>query len=479
MADRMALTAVATQQLVALLERRNQMSELNRSLVRLHSDGIAVLGDSTALRLISESMLQHFQLPEEFTEMSMRALLTSKLADLQLAEALGDAWHTDLLPDNELPSEATMTRRTMAQNYMQNVWNDPIGRTWDAPTTTAASTMDSGTTGSSSAGTTGIDLQIPTISHAGNGHYDPNTPRERIHVDYHLRSYYIGNYRGVAEGDYWRSRLETITVTQLLPDGDYIYIVVNDADYQRMVKVTRDGKEAITSLLPDRTNYKPCNWHFTARDALCHYLGLRESNYEADLFPHLLAIKLDYKQLLLEDSKRDYDDRKFGTFNRHYMEHSMYSFEHYLKCFLADHDYDHYRVTIGTKENYVRSMEHPVYFDYTSPVTKAHIISHPYLAREILCSRDWARFVDDYDTHYKNVLGELMHHISGEVMNYHYHRNTRFPTEQASLRVNREITNWFAMQGQTTGQTIEPDEPAEETIDLAATGAARLLQNGP
>ena len=75
--------------------------------------------------------------------------------------------------------------------------------------------------------------------------------------------------------------------------------------------------------------------------------------------------------------------------------------------------------------------------------------------------------MDDYDEHNKPSIGELMHHINGEVMNYHYKRNGTFPTEPHTLRINREIKTWFeledamnnAEEAETTEDTTSPTLP--------------------
>ena len=145
-----------------------------------------------------------------------------------------------------------------------------------------------------------------------------------------------------------------------------------------------------------------------------------------------------------EDSKLPYDDQKYCTFNRHYMEYSMCRFTN-KECQLTCLDgYDHYRVTIGTKSNYISAMAEPTYFDYTSAVTRTHLVTNPYLIPEILQGKDWMRFVDDYDTYYLPTLGPLRNHITGEVMHCHHRRNRGFPTEKQGLRINSEINDWFS-----------------------------------
>ena len=51
----------------------------------------------------------------------------------------------------------------------------------------------------------------------------------------------------------------------------------------------------IATILEEREHYKPMNMHFTARDALAHYIGLMESDYETDKYPQLLCLRVDYK----------------------------------------------------------------------------------------------------------------------------------------------------------------------------------------
>ena len=92
---------------------------------------------------------------------------------------------------------------------------------------------------------------------------------------------------------------------------------------------------------------------------------------------------------------------------------------HYDKTTLSPaSDFDHYKLEPPTKMDYVGAMPDPTYFDYTSAVTKPHILRNPYLVPEILVSRDGARFMSGWDQHYKPVLGELTHHIIREVMGY-------------------------------------------------------------
>ena len=58
----------------------------------------------------------------------------------------------------------------------------------------------------------------------------------------------------------------------------------------------------------------------------------------------------------------------------------------------------------------------------------------------------------DYDEHFAAALGPMRNYINGEAMSFHYRRNQMFPLEQESLRVNKEIRDWFeaeALRGNT------------------------------
>ena len=108
--------------------------------------------------------------------------------------------------------------------------------------------------------------------------------------------------------------------------------------------------------------------------------------------------------------------RNYGTFNRRHMEYSMHRFTHKECTLTCLEHYDHYQVMLCTKQDYVRAMPEPTYFDYTSAVTKTHLLTNPYLIPEILQRRDWTRLIDDYDQHYEHILGPLRNHASGNVM---------------------------------------------------------------
>ena len=57
-------------------------------------------------------------------------------------------------------------------------------------------------------------------------------------------------------------------------------------------------------------------------------------------------------------------------------------------------DYDHYKVDIGTKADYIAALGTPTYFDFTSPITKDMVLSNSHFISELLQSRDWATFVE-------------------------------------------------------------------------------------
>ena len=57
----------------------------------------------------------------------------------------------------------------------------------------------------------------------------------------------------------------------------------------------------------------------------------------------------------------------------------MYTFANKPTHLSSLTDYDHYMVDIGNKKDYVEAMAEPTYFDYTSPITKTHVLQYPYL----------------------------------------------------------------------------------------------------
>ena len=72
-----------------------------------------------------------------------------------------------------------------------------------------------------------------------------------------------------------------MSITGTAPEGNYLYIVVGRADYFRMMNFEKEPP-TIGTILFSRSHYKPCNMHFTARDALAHYLALKEAGDESD-----------------------------------------------------------------------------------------------------------------------------------------------------------------------------------------------------
>ena len=118
----------------------------------------------------------------------------------------------------------------------------------------------------------------------------------------------------------------------------------------------------------------------------------------------------------MEYTTRDPQDKHYGVFNRHYMEYSMFARRDITKALSPVVDYDHYTIELPTMENYVAAMPEPVYFDYTSAVTKSHILSNPHLVPEILSSPHWTKLVDDWDEHYRASLGELPGYVTREIV---------------------------------------------------------------
>ena len=142
------------------------------------------------------------------------------------------------------------------------------------------------------------------------------------HLDYHLSFYYEPNYKGRCEADYWFSRLCAESTTAEPPKGDYIYICFSREDYRKMCMDGEDftTDKVIRKLLKKRENYVLMNMHFTARDALAHYIGLVQAGLENDQLPQLLCTSFDYEHDLELDGENEYDKTKFGAFNRHYQE---------------------------------------------------------------------------------------------------------------------------------------------------------------
>ena len=250
-------------------------------------------------------------------------------------------------------------------------------------------------------------IYVPPITYA-EVHY-PSTGIDADHRSHHLNGYHVGNYRGKEEGQFFNHRLITMSTTAEGPEGNYLYLVVSDADL-RCMEDTMHGDTLITTLLSARQHYVPLNMHFCMRDAIIHYMALVERDYETDLHPHVLCLKVDYKALLREDTSRVPGNIRCGVFNRHYMEHSMFSYHDITKVLHPTVDYDHYMMDLPTFEDYRAAMPEPVYLDYTSAVTKSHILSNPRLVPEILTSPEWTRLVDDWDEHFKPSLGEIPRH---------------------------------------------------------------------
>ena len=124
---------------------------------------------------------------------------------------------------------------------------------------------------------------------------------------------------------------------------------------------------------------------------------------------------MDYEALLKEDATRDPQDRDYGTFNRHYMEYSMFALRDLTKALSPDVDYDHYSMELPTLEDYTLAMPVPVYFDYSSAVTKHHILSNPHLVQAILCTPGCFKLVEDWENHYRASLGDLRGYVTNEI----------------------------------------------------------------
>ena len=250
-------------------------------------------------------------------------------------------------------------------------------------------------------------IYVPTVIYA-DVHYGAAST-DGAHRSHHLNSHLEDNYRGEEEGHFFNYQLITISTTAEGPEGNYLYLVVSDADL-RCMEDTMHGDTLITTLLSARQHYKPLNMHFCMRDAIIHYMVLIKFGYETDAHPHVLCLKVDYKALLMGATSRHPNDRCFGVFNRNYMEHSMFSYHDITKVLHPVVDYDHYMMEVPTMEDYLAAMPEPVYFDHTSAVTKSRILRNPYLVSEILLSEDRTRLVDDWDEHYREYLGELPRH---------------------------------------------------------------------
>ena len=209
---------------------------------------------------------------------------------------------------------------------------------------------------------------------------------------------------------------------------------------------------------------------------MAHYIGLMQSHYEQDDYPHVICIKTNYRAQLQEDSLLDPADRKFGTFNRHYMEYSMYCFDDRKVELFATEDYDHFKIRLDgrtAKTTFLASLAEPAYYDYTSPVTKSHIIGNPHLATEILQSHDWTKFVRDYDEHFAQTLGPMRNYINGDAMSFHYRRNQMFPYEPESRRINKEIRDWFDMEA------LRGNTWSSSYLDDTTPGTDDALQQNP
>ena len=89
-----------------------------------------------------------------------------------------------------------------------------------------------------------------------------------------------------------------------------------------------------------------------------------------------------------------------------------------------------------------------VYVDYTSVVSRTHILRRTELIAEVLQSPDWERFVDTYNDHFFPYLGELGRYITGEVANYQWRLFRGAPTTTQGQRMQREMDYWSKLPKQ-------------------------------
>lgn len=193
------------------------------------------------------------------------------------------------------------------------------------------------------------------------------------HFNFHLSSYYKGNYRGVADGHYWKDRLNVASTTYAYPNGHYIYPAVNQADYQLMRArplprwATRKLACRPSAISPGgRERHSPMNAHCAARGAMAHYLGLVNSEHETDLHPALLCLEFDCTQEPAQDTRRQWPEQHDGTFNHHYMGYSLFRFTDMATSPSSKEDYGHYVVNSGTTQDYINAQTEPVHSGYTS-----------------------------------------------------------------------------------------------------------------
>ena len=93
------------------------------------------------------------------------------------------------------------------------------------------------------------------------------------------------------------------------------------------------------------------------------------------------------------------------------MEYSMYVFEDTTTTLTTDTGYDHYRVDIGTMDNFTTSFDEPFYWDYSSPITKTLLISNDFLLHYLLSDKFQAPLLaNDWTTHYQDIFGHLHEH---------------------------------------------------------------------
>ena len=277
-----------------------------------------------------------------------------------------------------------------------------------------------------------IQHKVPIVSYA-RGDYYIVSGTDAVHRPHHLNVHYRGNYRGEAEGKWFSRKLTMVSTTVHAPEGDYLYMAVSDYDYRRMlgaVTILSAIDETMIVTIPHkRQNYSPLNIHFCMRDAMTHYMYLLEDRYETDMNPHVLCLKLDYKALLREDVARDPQDRHYGTFNRHYMEYSMFALRDITMTLSPHVDYDHYMLDLPNFNivDYTWSMPVPVYFDFSRVVTKHHILGNPHLVPAVLQSPACLKLVDDWNEHYRAYLGDLDDWVTNEIQDH----LTKFATRMA------------------------------------------------
>ena len=230
---------------------------------------------------------------------------------------------------------------------------------------------------------------------------------------------------------------------------NYMYTVMNDNDYQQLLR---------GEMVLDRRHYKPMNWCTNARDALSFMNYLIRRDYEkmnetGDY--HLVAMPLR-KELNYNDGTICEEK----TFNRHYM---SYYFHYESRSTATDDPQETIRVP---KEmyNYINSWnitkevftyyednlkeDKNIFRDYSRHYYPEEVGQKEYLWGTILEYQDAFRFINYYRKYLRNSNNNIVYYFPADLMNYFNNISegcTKWPDTTNMSVEEASMTNYVIM----------------------------------